>query len=237
MGTDLASRVNHPNRALTQRAMEDLWTDFQTRSERDKLRKVFAAVPADSNLQPWAAAQLGELLMYQFGEFPPAVKALEPFTNSNFDKAKRVYGQALLLSNRLDQSRAVLEALPIAVSRQKQAAVSGAMARTTEFYIQNHDTDAAESAWDKWMAAFPAEFLEGNSAMMRVQIIELRGHGTVAAQVAEAYANANPKSIYAPRLLYEAAKLLNTVDRAKSSALRELLKQRYPEDPLSNPTK
>ena len=51
--------------------------------------------------------------------------------------------------------------------------------------------------------------------------------------VASIIANAVPGSSYAPQLLDRASKLLASTDPAKSTALRKLLKERYPEDPLS----
>ena len=79
----------------------------------------------------------------------------------------------------------------------------------------------------------PADFLEGYSLLLRVRLMELRKLDLAAAKVAEAFANAVPKSSYSPKLLDKASRLLKTSERIKSVALHELLKKRYPEDPLS----
>jgi hypothetical protein len=63
--------------------------------------------------------------------------------------------------------------------------------------------------------------------------MELRKYPQAAAKLAEAFASAQPQSPYAPQLLDRASKLLVAVDPPKSQALRQLLKQKYPEDPLS----
>ena len=64
-------------------------------------------------------------------------------------------------------------------------------------------------------------------------LMELRMLDSAAAKVAEAFANAVPDSSYSPKLLDEASRLLKTSDEQKSESLHELLKKRYPEDPLS----
>jgi hypothetical protein len=68
---------------------------------------------------------------------------------------------------------------------------------------------------------------------LRVKLMELRHEPAAAAKMAEAFATAVPQSSYAPQLLDRAAKLLATIDPAKSKELRERLKEKYPEDPLS----
>jgi hypothetical protein len=69
--------------------------------------------------------------------------------------------------------------------------------------------------------------------VLRTKLMELRNRPEAAAKVAEAFATAVPMSPYAPQLLDRASKLLATDDPTKSLALRQLLKQKYPEDPLS----
>jgi hypothetical protein len=220
------------NRPLAIKALGELRDAAIEQKAAGRLREVYDAIPKDSELQPRASAAFAEVLMYQQGQFPAALKAIDGASDAG-DDARRVYGQALLLNGRLDEATKVLEGLPVASSRQKAAALAGAMARTIEFYVQEKDVEHGEEAWEKWMAAFPAEFLEGNAALLRVKLMQLRGNAVPAARLAEAYANANPKSAYASRLLDEAAKLLEKSDPAKATALKQTLKQRYPEDPLS----
>jgi hypothetical protein len=75
--------------------------------------------------------------------------------------------------------------------------------------------------------------MNGYSIVLRTDMMEDRGAITAAAKVDEAYAQAVPHSPYAPQLLDRAAALLAKIDPAKSGQLRDLLKSRYPEDPLS----
>ncbi len=228
----LAKAKNHPRRDMVHSSLMELREDLMKRKQHARMREVFAAVPADSSLQPWAAIQLANTLMYAVGDFKAAEKAIAPFAAKDIT-AKRVHGQALLLSGRFDQARDLLTGMSSGGPGERAAALSGAMARTTEFYIEEKDFLAGEDAWEKWMSSFPADFLDGNAALMRVRLIELQGLPEVAARVAEAYANANRESAYSPRLLHLASRLLEKTDKAKSNSLRKLLKERYPEDPLS----
>lgn len=228
----LAKVAVHPNRGAAQRALQELHDELINRKQPAKLGEVFAAVPPGSDLQPWAAIEYANLLMYALGDFRAADDAIRPLASRD-DASRRTQGQALLLVGKIDEARKLLEALPVGASLQKVSALSGAMARTTEFYVREKDALGGEEAWEKWMTTFPADFLEGNAALMKVELIEIRGQADVAAKVAEAYANGNPQSAYAPRLLDRASTLLAKSDKAKSDALRALLKERYPEDPLS----
>ena len=222
----------HEYLGLCSRALQEMVEESRKRGRIDGVLRVLAVAPASSDLNPAVAMEIANLQMWSRGDFPAALSAIEPFARVD-DNTRRVYGQALVLAGRKDDGAKVLEALPVAAEKHKIAAISGAMARTTEFYIGEKDVEGAEAAWDKWMGAFPAELLEGNSVLMRVKIIELRGRAVPAAKVAEAFANANPQSAYAPRLLDAASRLYAASDPAKATALHELLKQRYPEDPLS----
>lgn len=227
----LAKTPQHPSRVLAVKALEELQQDWPKRGRLSHTTDVWRAVPADSDLQPWAACELTELLAWWQGDVAGALKAIEPFAKAD-DRTRRVYGQLLVLNGRVAEGRKVLEALPSPVNLAKQAAVSGAMARTTEFHITEGRWEDGEEAWDKWQSQFPASFLEGHSMLLRVQLMALR-KSKAAATLAEAFANAVPQSPYSPQLLEKASKLLAEADPAKSKSLRELLKQRYPEDPLS----
>ena len=230
--TVMARLPRHTSPAAATKALQELEDALIRKKAAGRLTDAFASVPRDSDLNPWAARERAEILAYGVGDFAQAVKAMESL-NSKDDAARRTYGQVLILVGRADEGRKTLEALPISAAKQKAAAISGALARTTEFYVQEKDPENGEKSWDKWMAAFPADFLEGNAIDMRVKLIAARQNPAVAAQVAEAFANAMPRSAYSPRLLDTASRLLESSDAAKSKALRQLLKQRYPEDPLS----
>lgn len=230
--TAMASVPHHSDTAPAIRALQELGDVLARKKSSDRLAAALAATPPQSNLYPWASRERARLLAYSMGDFAQAVKVLEA-SPAKDEATRRTYGQVLILASRADEGRKILEALPISAAKQKAAAISGAMARTTEFYVQEKDPENGEKSWDKWMAAFPADFLEGNAIDMRVKLIAARGNTAVAAQVAEAFANALPQSAYSPRLLDTASRLLESTDAAKSKALRQLLKQRYPEDPLS----
>jgi hypothetical protein len=137
------------------------------------------------------------------------------------------------LSGKPDEARKIFEKQMSSVSASRKAALSGAAARSVEFFITTNDVESGEEAWDKWQARFPTDFLEGYSVMLRTRLMELRKRPDAAAKVAEAFAAAVPLSPYAPQLLDRASKLLVAADPPKSQALRQLLKQKYPEDPLS----
>jgi hypothetical protein len=102
-----------------------------------------------------------------------------------------------------------------------------------EFFITEKDPESGEEAWERWQSKFPSDFLEGYSVVLRTKLMELRNRRDAAAKLAEAFASAQPQSPYAPQLLDRASKLLASADPTKSQALRQLLKQKYPEDPLS----
>lgn len=230
MATAKLPRQADPSAAT--KALQELEDMLIRKRQPGRMAQVLAGVPQESNLNPWAARERAEVLAYCMGDFAQAVQAMEA-VKSKDAAARRTYGQVLVLAGRAEEGRKVLEDLPIAAAKQKAAAISGAMARTTEFYVQEKDVENGEKSWEKWMEAFPADFLDGNAVDMRVKLIAARQNEAVAAKVAEAFANAAPQSAYAPRLLDAASRLLEKQDAAKSKTLRQLLKQRYPEDPLS----
>lgn len=197
--------------------------------------KLWESVPADSKMQPRAGRQYVQLLVWRVGDFKKAVEVLAPFVKGAPDDAalNRLYAQALVLAGRAAEGKKILEGLKPEGPLDRQAAMSGAMARTVEFYITEKDWETGEQTWEKWQAQYPAEFLEGYSVMLRTKLMEIRGAGDAAAKVAEAFAVAVPQSSYAPQLLDRASKLLAKSDPARSKSQREILKQKYPEDPLA----
>jgi tetratricopeptide (TPR) repeat protein len=197
--------------------------------------RIWEAVPADSPFQPDAAKGFAQLLLWRQADFAKAVKLLEPLVaaHPNDQSLKRDYAQALILDQQAAAGKKILESLIPQGPRDRQAALAGAMARTIEFYITEGDWPSGEQVWDKWQRQYPADFLEGYSVLLRTRLMELGRAPQSAAKVAEAFALAMPKSSYAPRLLDRASTLLERSDPAKGRALRQLLKQKYPEDPLS----
>ncbi|HEX2972541.1 MAG TPA: PKD domain-containing protein, partial [Tepidisphaeraceae bacterium] len=201
----------------------------------DAAGRVWEAVPANAACQPAAAKQFARVLLWRMGEFGRAVKVLEPQVRQHAgdNELQRLYGQALVLDQRATEGRKILESLPMQGPADRRGALSGALARTIEFYVTEGDCSSGEQAWEQWQQQYPADFLEGYSVLLRTRLMELAKASEGAAKVAEAFALAAPRSSYAPRLLDRASKLLEKSNPAKSRALKQMLKQKYPEDPLS----
>jgi len=193
---------------------------------------LWQAVPASSPLQPRASLALARLQLWRQGDAKGAARTMANAPSTDLE-AKRAQGQALVLAGQPDEGRKVLEALPPAADPAKRAAISGASARTVEFYISTEDADAGDEAWDLWLRRYPAEFLQGYAVLLKVKLIELQKAPLAAANVAEAFARAVPGSAYSAQLLDRASRLLEPIDASRSAALRKLLKERYPEDPLA----
>ncbi len=194
---------------------------------------IWSAVPVRSDLQPRAVRMLTNVQLWELADFDAARQALEPFASGADPGVARRYAQLLLLLGNSAEAKKRLAAQTPLDDTGRSAAISGAMARTVEYYITESNPAAGDEAWERWMSRFPGDFLEGYSVLLRVQLMNLDGHPQAAAAVAEAFAHAMPRSSYAPALLDKASKLLARLDPAKSAQLHEQLKQRYPEDPLS----
>lgn len=235
-GKELARAKEHQNWPLSIQAIKELREAALEMGQPNRILEVYSAVAADSQLQPRIAIEYAQLLLYGQGDFATAERVISPYAEKE-PSAKRLLAQSLVLTGQLEKARKLFAEMPVTASQQKSQALSGAMARTTDYHIREKQVEAAEESWEKWMSTFPGDFLDGNAALLRVQIITAEKHPLVAAKVAEAYANANPQSTYAPTLLFEAAKLLESSDAAKAQELRSVLRQRYPEDPLSQEKK
>ncbi len=229
----LAGSKAVPNASAALEALQALDERLVAAKRADAAVTMWDKAPADSALQPAAAARGAELACWWTGDFAKAAKLLAPFAPAGDPALKRLYGQSLVLAGRVDEGRKVLAALPVDAPAARAAALSGAAARTVEFFLTEKDPESGEAAWDKWMTRFPADFLDGYAVVLRTKLMAERGRGDAAARVAEAYAAAVPTSSYAPQLLDAASKLLAATDPTKSQALRQQLKLKYPEDPLS----
>jgi hypothetical protein len=228
--------VRLPNQPEPGRAIEALNTASQKALESGNVRAAIAvwnAAPANSNIKPQAVRREAPLLLWHAGDFAQALKILEPFATSKDPALRRLYAQALVLEQKAKEGSAILEQLPIDGKPQRQAALSGAMAFSVEAYINSNQAEAGQEAWDQWQAKYPAEFLQGYGVVLETRLMVLRKEPDAAARLAEAFAQAIPTSSYAPQLLDRASRLLGKSNPEKSKALRDLLKQRYPEDPLS----
>jgi PKD repeat protein len=228
-----AGLKSHLDKDVVIAALNTLQKKLTDAGKPEKAIEVLDRVPVDSDLQPAAARLEANLCLWWTGDFAKAVKLLSPYQERADVPTKRMYAQALLLTGKADEGRKILDAMPAEVPPNRRAALSGAAARSVEFFITEKDAESGEEAWDRWQARFPSDFLEGYSVVLRTKLMELRNRPEPAAKLAEAFATAQPLSSYAPQLLDAASKLLAATDPTKSQALRQLLKQKYPEDPLS----
>jgi PKD repeat protein len=229
----LAGMKSHPDSAAAFAALYALEKKLIATGKADAAAEIWDRVPADADIQPFAARRGAEMALWWTGDVAKAVHLLQPFAKSNDPGLRRQYAQALALSGKLDEAKKLFDAEPSNVPPARRVALSGAAARNVEFFITSNDPESGEEAWERWQAKFPSDFLEGYSVMLRTKLMEQRKRGAAAASIAEAFANAVPLSPYAPQLLDRASKLLASTDAAKSQALRQQLKQKYPEDPLS----
>jgi hypothetical protein len=233
VATRLASIPQHADPEAAYAALSDAAKLMIETRHASAALKMWASAPADSDLQPRAARAAAQICLWHTANFDQAVALLKPFANSSDQNLQRVYGEALLLSGDVKNGEKILQGLPDRWSDQRIGVMSGAMARTIEFFINTGDWESGEDDWEKWTSHQPASFLQGYSVVLRTRLMKSRGDNLAAAKVSEAFASAEPTSSYAPQLLDQASKLLAQSDPQKSAALRQQLKTRYPEDPLS----
>ena len=232
----LCSVKNHPNPQWAVDSMSEA-IDAAEDADRDTdLAAALAKLPVDANVHPKAAAMSAEVLLWRLGDFKTAAAMLEPFMGRDSRNLKRLRAEALLLDGNPADARKILADLTDDGDPAKRVALTGALARSIEFYIDTHDLETADEKWDDWQRKFPSSFLEGYSALLKTRILQGR-NPALAAKVGAAFAKAVPDSPYAPQLLDSASKLLAKSDKAQSDALRQLLQSKYPEDPLAQPSK
>ena len=230
----LAGLSHHPNAVEALAALKGASAVAISKNEAAVL-KMWALVPATSNLQPGASEAFARVLLWQTGDFARAAAALKPFSGTDNASLRRLYADALVLDQQPDAARKIIAGMPPTNTEAVLGlARSGAMARTVEYYIAEKDGETGQQKWEEWMDQYPADFFEGYSVVLESKLMEIRGAPLAAAKLAEAFASAVPGSSYAPQLLYRASKLLESSDTAKSQELMKALKARYPEDPLSN---
>jgi hypothetical protein len=231
--TALAALPSQEDPAATLAALTGTEAELLTTGHPDLAIDLWAKVPGSATIRPTAAARAADLALWWTGDAARAVALLSPYEQHGGDEVRRLYGQALLLTGRAADATAILSDLPAKARGSRRAALSGADARTVEFYITEGEPDPGDTAWTRWMTDFPTDFAAGYSVLLRTKLMELRHRDAAAAAVAEAFADAVPTSSYAPQLLDRAAKLLAASDPGKSAALHQRLKEKYPEDPLS----
>jgi hypothetical protein len=204
-------------------------------SEAKKVAEIADALAASSEKSP-AAAKLArrvtDVLLWRLGDVGRARAVLARLAGDGRDAGvRRRYAIALLLDNQAAEARKVMDTAPgDTVPEAQRVALSGAMARTIEFHAGQKDLDAGEEQWDRWVARFPSVVFDGYAMLLRVRLLETQ-YPQAAARVAEAFALAVPDTAYSPQLLDRASRLYAKTEKAKSEAVRQLLKQRYPESP------
>jgi PKD domain-containing protein len=223
----------HPDFCLT--ALQEITEDLEAAGKAAEAADMLDLVPPDSDLQPAATAAEVEVLNWWLADFPRALKAAQRIADSTDPAGQFAYAQCLVLCNRAAEGNKILDDLE---DQQEKAgvhlaAVSGAMARTIEYRLDQKDWRTGESEWDTWETRCPAVFMQGYSVLLRTELMEQRFAFAAAAKIDEAFATAVPNSAYAPELLFRAARLTAKTDPAKSRQLRDRLKTMYPEDPLS----
>ncbi|MDB5330538.1 MAG: hypothetical protein JWP03_1689 [Phycisphaerales bacterium] len=231
--TRTASMTKHPAVEPAMTALAEATRSAIIKGQQTAALAVWEKVPAGSDLQPGAAKALAKLLLWNAGDFVGAAKALEPYASKGDESIRVLYADALVLGGKGAEGRKILESIPVNETPEKRVAKSGAAARTIEYYLKEKDWETGEEQWDNWQRQFPADFLEGYSVVLKTKLMEIKGAPLAAAKVAEAFATAEPGSSYSPQLLFRAGKLLEASDPGKSQALMKTLKDRYPEDPLS----
>jgi hypothetical protein len=233
----LAGIGRHARPDTSLAALKQIVQDLEQANRPKEAVDLLDLVPANSDLQPAAAAMESEALIWRLGDFSRALTVAQRAADASDPAGRRAYAQALVLTGSADQGRKILDELQEKqeTAGVKLAAVSGAMARTIEFRLDQKDAPTGEDEWDTWEERCPAVFMEGYSVLLRTELLEERDPAApvLAAKIDEAFAAAVPNSPYAPELIARAAKLLAKTDPDKSKQLLDLLKSRYPEDPLS----
>lgn len=227
---ELASREKHSNPQASVDAIRKVTLSVIDAGGQDAAIAIWEKVPAKSNLKPLASVEQASQLLWHLGDIQGAMKVLSSVNRSS-PAARQQYAQLLVLTGRAEEGKVALEALPVRGDPDKRVALSGALARSVEFYIEEKDAESADEEWDRWADQFPMDFLDGYSMLLKVQIMQIRGGRAGAANLAEAFANALPQSSYGPSLLETAAKGIQDQDPNRAHQLRQLLKDKYPEDP------
>ena len=119
-------------------------------------------------------------------------------------------------------------------SFEKSAVRRGDLARQAEDYIRRGLLADASRALDELEYEFPAERLEGFSALLRVKLELAWRHYAAAAEHAELLVRVNPRSSYAAELLMLASQAYRRQAKAElSRAALERIVKGYPESPLA----
>lgn len=226
----LASRDRHPNPSASMDALKQVTLNYIDAGAKDAVQLIWGKVPATSNIRPAAMTEYASQLLWHLGNPDAALKVLEPVKKSSI-AASQLHAQVLLLDGKAAEAEAELKALPVHGDPEKRVAMSGALARSVEYFISDDDAESADEEWNRWQLFFPMDFLDGYSLLLKVQIMQLRQANEAAANIALAFVTAEPQSSYAPSLLDTAARGLQTENPDRAKQFRQLLKEKYPEDP------
>lgn len=231
--TRLLSLGNHAIPDRSAEALREAVPLLVSEKRMEELKRAFEYVPERSNLSSVIGSLVAEVLVWRDGDYPTAVRLLRRLSGADGRELKFALAEALLLNQQVEEARKVIDGIAERDPPAKRVAISGAMARNVEFFIEQDDRESGEVEWYRWMRRFPHDLLDGYSVLLRVRLVE-RDYPQAAARAAEAFASAVPESAYAPQLLERAARLLKKTDPARAAELERKLKERYPESPEAN---
>lgn len=169
--------------------------------------------------------------------FTQVVEKLAALTGSEFVRGARIgVGDVWRARGKYEKAEAAYEAVgPAGMAPGRRALIrKGDFARHVEAYIRDEKLSAAEEYLQRWARSLPGDKLEGYWSWMKVRYLRRRGRHEDAVREAETLVNVNPRSNYAPRLLWLAAESCRGLGEAeKAETLLRRLVADYPESPLS----
>ena len=231
----LTELANHPDQNAARDALQKLSDRLKISGRTAEAVEFWDRTPSDSDIRTFSAEQEADLLLWWQPDMKRALQITQPLGASGDYELRLRYAMALTFAGRIDEARKIFDDLQDQQERAgpRLAAMSGAMARIVEYRIEQRDWQSGLDEWDQWLTRCPSVFTQGYAVLLRARLMQECNASRQAAQVAEAFSLAVPDSAYAPSLLDFASRLLLHSDPAKSRQLRDLLKSRYPEDPLS----
>jgi PKD domain len=231
----LTAISTHDEPDITQQVLQKLSDRLKISGRTTDAIAFWDRAPADSDIRSFAAAQEGDLLLWWQPDFPRALQITQAASDSGDYAARLRFAMALTFAGKIDEANKVLNDLQDQQERPgpRLSAIGGAMARSIEYRIEQRDWQTGLEEWDTWLTRCPSVFTQGYAVLLRARLMEECHASAQAAKVAEAFSLGVPESAYAPALLDYASRLLQPSDPGKAQELRDLLKSRYPEDPLS----
>lgn len=231
--TRLLSQRQHANVERSAESLRESVSRLVAERRLDDLKHAFEAIPERSNLSGVIGSLVADVCVWRMGDFATASRLLRRLAGAGDRDLQLALAQAMLFDGQVGEASKILDRLAERDPPAKRVAISGAMARNVEFFVEQQDREAGEAEWQRWMRRFPNDLLEGYSVLLRVRLIE-RDDPATAARVAEAFVSAVPRSAYAPQLLDRAGSLLEKTDPPRADELRRRLRELYPEAPEAN---